>query len=397
MIATNKNGDLLRTDIIKKLYYKYPQSLIELTKLTKKSLPVVTKAVNSLVEEGYIVEQGLAPSTGGRRASQFLLNTKKNRYIVAVAMDQLITRMTIYDLANTVMVPTKSLNLVIATDPDALGRLIAFINENIASSGIDKKNILGIGIGMPGFISPEEGVNHSYLIPENGVNLREYLSDKLDLKVSIDNDSSLIALAELRFGAAVGMTDVLVVNIGWGTGLGMILNGELYRGSSGNAGEFSHIPLSNTNILCFCGKRGCLEVETSLLVMTQKATNAIEAGEASIMAELFKDESKDLGEHFLDAARNQDPLAVSILSDSAFILGKGLATLIHIMNPKCIVLSGRGAIAGKIFLPPIQQAINEFCMPRMADHTSIIVSQLAENAELLASASLVIENNEFKE
>ena len=397
MTVPNKNGDLLRIDIIKNLYYKYPQSLIELTKLTKKSLPVVTKAVNSLVEEGYIMEQGLAPSTGGRRASQFLLNTEKNKYIIAVAMDQLITRMTVYDLANTIIMPIKSLNLVIATDTDALDKLIAFISENIASSGIDKKNILGVGIGMPGFISPEEGVNHSYLIPENDINLREYLSDKLGLTVCIDNDSSLIALAELRFGAAVGMSDVLVVNIGWGTGLGMILKGELYRGSSGNAGEFSHIPLSNTNILCFCGKRGCLEVETSLLVMTQKAATAIEAGEASIMTELFKDDSKDIGEHFLDAARNQDPLAVSILSDSAFILGKGLATLIHIMNPKCIVLSGRGAIAGKIFLPPIQQAINEFCMPRMADHTSIIISQLAQNAELLASASLVVENNQFKE
>ncbi len=397
MTVPNKNGDLLRIDIIKNLYYKYPQSLIELTKLTKKSLPVVTKAVNSLVDEGYIMEQGLAPSTGGRRASQFLLNTEKNKYIIAVAMDQLITRMTVYDLANTIIMPVKSLNLVIATDPDALDKLVAFISENIALSGIDKKNILGVGIGMPGFISPEEGINHSYLIPENDVNLRDYLSDKLDLTVCIDNDSSLIALAELRFGAAVGMSDVLVVNIGWGTGLGMILKGELYRGSSGNAGEFSHIPLSNTNILCFCGKRGCLEVETSLLVMTQKATAAIEAGEASVMTELFKDESKDVGEHFLDAARNQDPLAVSILSDSAFILGKGLATLIHIMNPKCIVLSGRGAIAGKIFLPPIQQAINEFCMPRMADHTSIIISQLAQNAELLASASLVIEHNQFKE
>ena len=397
MTVPNKNGDLLRIDIIKNLYYKYPQSLIELTKLTKKSLPVVTKAVNSLVEEGYIMEQGLAPSTGGRRASQFLLNTEKNKYIIAVAMDQLITRMTVYDLANTIIMPVKSLNLVIATDPEALAKLVAFISENIALSGIDNKNILGVGIGMPGFISPEEGINHSYLIPENDVNLRDYLSDKLDLTVCIDNDSSLIALAELRFGAAVGMSDVLVVNIGWGTGLGMILKGELYRGSSGNAGEFSHIPLSNTNILCFCGKRGCLEVETSLLVMTQKATAAIESGEASVMTELFRDESKDIGEHFLDAARNQDPLAVSILSDSAFVLGKGLATLIHIMNPKCIVLSGRGAIAGKIFLPPIQQAINEFCMPRMADHTSIIVSQIAQNAELLASASLVIEHNHFKE
>lgn len=395
MTTIIKNGHLLRTDIVKKLYYKQPMSLIELTKLTKKSLPVVTKAVSQLVAEGYVIEQGLAPSTGGRRASQFLLNTEKNKYIVSVAMDQLITRMAIYDLASKLILPVKSLDLVIATDPDALNKLVSFITVHIAASGIDKENILGLGIGMPGFINHEEGINYSYLIPENGLTLKNYLTEQLALPVFIDNDSSLIALAELRLGAAKGMTDVLVINIGWGTGLGMILNGELYRGSSGNAGEFSHIPLSDTNLLCFCGKRGCLEVETSLLVMTQKATARIAEGAASSMAELFKDSTEDIGAQFLKAARNHDPLAVSILSESAFTLGKGLATLIHIMNPKCIVLSGRGAVAGKIFLPPIQQAINEFCMPRMANNTSIIVSKLAANAELLAGASLVIEHQEF--
>jgi predicted NBD/HSP70 family sugar kinase len=303
--------------------------------------------------------------------------------------------MVIYDLANNIVLPVKSLELIISDNPDAVDKLVSFIQENIKLSGINKENLLGAGIGMPGFISIADGVNHSYLKPKNGVNLQKYLSDQLGLPVLIDNDSSLIALAELHFGTAAGLNDVLVVNIGWGTGLGMILNGQLYRGSSGYAGEFSHIPLSNTNNLCSCGKRGCLEVETSLLVMTQRASAEIAAGAASSMTELFKDPGKDIGEHFFEAARNHDPLAVSILSDAAFTLGKGIATLIHIMNPECIVLSGRGAIAGKILLPPIQQAINEFCIPRIASQTSIVISELAANAELLAAAAQVIEHNQF--
>ena len=113
------------------------------------------------------------------------------------------------------------------------------------------------------------------------------------------------------------------------------------------------------------------------------------------MTELFKDKNRNIGELFLEAARNHDPLAVSILSEAAFHIGKGMATLIHIMNPECIVLSGRGAMAGKILLPPIQQAINEFCIPRIADQTSIILSELAADAELLAGASLVIEHSPF--
>jgi len=396
MTVIIEKSKLLRADIIRQLYYKHPLSLTELSRLTNKSLPLVTKVVNNLITEGYIVEQGLAPSTGGRRASQFLLNPDNQKYIVSIAMDQLITRMVIYDLAHQMVLPIKSVNLLIAEDKDGVPKLVDFIKENLLSAGIKRKNLLGVGLGMPGFINIEEGINHSYLKPENGQKLQQHLTAELELPVFIDNDSSLIALAEWHFGAAKGMKDVLVANIGWGTGLGMIVNGQLYRGSSGYAGEFSHIPLSNTNNLCSCGKRGCLEVETSLLVMTQKAMAEIEGGAASSMTTLFKDKSRDIGELFLEAAGNHDPLAVSILSDAAFLLGKGLATLIHIMNPECIVLSGRGAMAGKILLPPIQQAINEFCIPRMADQTSIVLSELAVNAELLAAASLVIENSLFE-
>jgi predicted NBD/HSP70 family sugar kinase len=395
MNVSTQNGRVLRTLLIKELYYKHPLSLTELCKITKKSLSLVTKTINLLISEGYVVEQGLAPSTGGRRASQFHLNPAKQKYIVSVAMDQLITRMVIYDLANNKVLPVKSLDLFIADDPDSVNKLLAFIQQNIELSGISRDNLIGLGLGMPGFISIEEGINYSYLKPRKDTNLRQYLSDELGLPVFIDNDSSLIAVAESRFGVAAGMSDVLVANIGWGTGLGMILNGQLYRGKGGYAGEFSHIPLSGKDNLCSCGKRGCLEVETSLLVMTQRAKAEIDGGAASSMTELFKEKGKDIGEQFLIAARNYDPLAVSILSDAAFALGKGLATLIHIMNPECIVLSGRGAIAGKLLLPPIQQAINQFCIPRMANQTSIVLSDLSDHAQLLAASALVIEHHKF--
>lgn len=397
MTVIEEKGQLLRADIIKQLYYKHPLSLTELSKLTYKSLPLVTKIVNGLIQEGYVKEQGLAPSTGGRRASLFLLNPEMQRYVISVAMDQFTARMVIYDLSNAIVLPIKTLELSIVDDPDAVDKLVSFIHENIEASQLDRSKLLGIGIGMPGFISVEEGVNHSHLKTKDGSHLGKYLTDRLDLPIYMDNDSSLIAMAELHFGAAVGKRDVMVANIGWGTGLGMIVNGQLYRGSSGYAGEFSHIPLSNTNNLCSCGKRGCLEVETSLLVMTQRAKAEIEAGAATSMRQLFKDKTRNIGELFLEAARSHDPLAVSILSDAAFLIGKGLATLIHIMNPECIVLSGRGAIAGKILLPPIQQAVNEFCIPRIADQTTIVLSELAADAELLAAASLVIEHSQFEQ
>jgi len=368
---------------------------MDLSKLTQKSLPSVTSSVNGLIKEGQLIEQGFAPSTGGRRAAMFLLNPNYKKYIVAVAMDQFITRLTIYDLSNRVILPPQLVNLDMSSANSA-DLLIQFINKCITKSKIDSENLLGVGIGMPGFVNAEKGINYSFMATEDGISLQEYLSDKLNLPVFLDNDSSLIALAELHFGEAAGFKDVLVVNVGWGTGLGMIVNGNLYRGSSGYAGEFSHIPLSNSDKLCSCGKRGCLEVETSLLVMVNLAEQAVAHGEPTIMTELFKDESKHHADHFLDAVVKQDSVAISILHNAASQIGKGLATLIHIMNPERIVLSGRGARAGKMLLPPIQQAVNKFCIPRVADQTTIVLSKLAEQAELLAAASLVIEHSKFK-
>nr|WP_199156451.1 ROK family protein [Pedobacter sp. ASV2] len=389
-----EKGQRLKADIIKLLYYKKVLSLTDLSKLTQKSLPLITSTVNGLVEEGQIIEQGLAPSTGGRRPIMFLLNPDYKKYIVAVAMDQFITRLTIYDLSNKKVLPTQLVNLDMSA-ADSPDELIEFINACIEKSKINRADLLGVGIGMPGFVNAEKGMNYSFLHIEDGSSLQDYLSRNLNLSVFLDNDSSLIALAELNFGQAIDLKDVLVVNIGWGTGLGMVVNGQLYRGSSGYAGEFSHIPLSNSDALCSCGKRGCLEVETSLLVMVRKAEKAVNDDAETSMKALFADKSKSHADHFLDAVVNQDPVAISILSDAAFQIGKGLATLIHIMNPERIILSGRGAKAGKMLLPPIQQAINEFCIPRVADQTTIVLSKLAEQAESLAAASLLVEHSHF--
>lgn len=395
MTASIKKYHQLRTDVIKHLYYSKMLTLTELSHLTHKSLPLITNVVNDLVEDGYILEHGLAPSTGGRRALTFLLNQDKQRYIVAVAMDQLVTQVVIYDLLNQARTEPELFKLTLKEDPALTPTLINFLKDYISRSGIPIEQILGVGIGMPGFVNAAEGINHSFFKVQGEGSLNKHLIKELGLPVFIDNDSSMIALSELKFGAGKNLKDVMVVNIGWGIGLGMIINGSLFRGHSGYAGEFSHIPLSQSNKLCSCGKRGCLEVDTSLLVLVERAKTQIAEGVSSSLEQLFLDDSKLHGDHFLEAAKAGDPLAVSILADAAFLIGKGLATLIHIINPELIVLGGRGALAGKMMMAPIQQAIHEFCIPRLAEQTEIKVSELNADSGLLGAATLVIENCNF--
>ncbi|MCC8425805.1 ROK family protein [Mucilaginibacter sp. UR6-11] len=394
-MSVQKKQHLLRNVLIKHFYYNNRLTLAELSHCAKKSLPLVATTVNGLIEDGYIHENGLAASTGGRRASSFQLNADKQRYIVAVAVDQMVTQIVIYDLANNVKVGLEKRELVLVETPELTERFIAFLKDYIARSGISLNQILGIGIGMPGFVSAVKGVNHTFFKLEGKVTLKDHLSAELGLPVFIDNDSSLIALAEQKFGSGKDLKDVLVVNIGWGIGLGMIVNGSLFRGHSGYAGEFSHIPLSQSNKICSCGKRGCLEVDSSLVFMIDRAKSEMDSGVSSSMEQVYKTTGGLPVDHFLNAAKSGDPLAVSVLSDAAFLIGKGISTLIHIMNPTLIVLSGRGAIAGKILMAPIQQAINEFCIPWLAEQTEIRVSTVATNAELLGAATLVIENCNF--
>ena len=388
-----KRDNQLRKAVIKLLYYRGALSLAELSMYTKKSIPSITHIINGLVKEGFAVEHGLAPSTGGRRPVKYRLNKKVKKYIVAVAMDQFITRVVIYNLANEAVHPETAFSLPLQHNPDAFQQLCIAIDRYISSANVRREAIMGIGIGMPGFIDVENGVNASFFTSDDGIGLRDRLAQRLGLPVYIENDSSAIAMAELHFGAAKDLQDVMVVNMGWGIGLGMIVNGSLFRGHNGYAGEFSHIPLSHSNKLCSCGKRGCLEVDASLLVAVENAKQAITEGTTSSLEQLFADPTKPEGDHLIDAACKGDQLAIASLSDAAFMMGKGIATLIHIMNPERIVLSGRGAATGKLLLPPVQRAINEFCIPKLVENTAVVVSDFGYDAELLGAASLVIENS----
>ena len=186
----------------------------------------------------------------------------------------------------------------------------------------------------------------------------------------------------------------MVININWGVGLGIILKGELFRGHNGFAGEFSHIPLFSNNKMCSCGKTNCLETETSLLAITEKAIEGLKQGQSSLLKlnDLSLNRIEATSKAIMDAAVKGDRFAVELFSEAGYNLGKGIAILIHLLNPELVLLSGRGAAVGNLWMPAIQQAINEHCIPRIAENTEVKISQLQNNAELLGAAALVMDN-----
>lgn len=376
--------------IIKCLYFDKAMSCAELSELFDKSIPSIAKAVNELIEEGFVIEQGYAPSSGGRRPLMYAINASA-MYILAIAMDQLSTRIQLVDLLNHPVSDFVMFELKLLNNEQALDQLVGNINEYLNNSGIAKEKIAGIGIGMPGFINPLKGINYTYL-DAGDKTLTQHISDETGLPIYIDNDSSLIALAEQKFGIAKSQKEVMVINLGWGIGLGMIVNGEIFRGRNGFAGEFSHIPLSEDGALCACGKRGCLEAEASMLVVSKRAIEGIEQGRVTSLKHIDEARSKQMGDAIMEAANNGDQFAIGLFSDAGYKIGKALAILIHIMNPQAIVLSGRGARVGKILMAPIQQALHKYCIPRLSGGTELLISELGFDAELIGAAVLVMEN-----
>jgi glucokinase-like ROK family protein len=380
----------LKSLIIKNLYFDKGLSCAELSEILDKSLPSISKAINELIEDGLVIEDGYARSSGGRRPLVYSIKADA-LYILTVAMDQFSTRIQLIDLLNNPIGDMMIFELPLWDNPGALAELIIQLNGYIDNTGLQRDRFAGIGIGMPGFINVNEGINYTHLITD-GQSLTELLTAETGIPTYIDNDSSLIALAEQKFGIAKSRKDVMVINLGWGIGLGMIVNDEIYRGHNGFAGEFSHIPITDSNNLCVCGKRGCLEVEASMLVVVQKAIEGIKEGRISILKYIEEDHPKLVGDALMEAANNGDQFAIELLSDAAYKIGKALAILIHIMNPASIVLSGRGAIVGKILRAPIQQALHKYCIPRLAASTELLISELGFDAELVGAAILVMEN-----
>ncbi len=380
-------------EILKYLFFNKQLSCADLSGLIGKSIPLTTQYLTELMSLNMVVEKGYAASTGGRRPQTYSIRSGVF-YVVSVAMDQLVTRIALISSDNIIVGEVEKFDLILANNPNSLNELITHLKTFIGNTKLPESKIAGIGIGMPGFVDTEKGTNYTFLHCADG-SIVSKIQDALQIPTLIDNDSSLVGLAELKWGAAKNKEHVMVVNVGWGIGLGIISNGKLFRGKDGFAGEFSHIPLFDNNKICSCGKLGCLETETSLVVVAQKGARQLKKlQQPSLIKSLNAERIEESAKKIIEAAHKGDKFAIDLLSEAAYHIGRGVAILIHLLNPEEIIISGIGSLAGKVWMAPIQQAINEHCIPKIAEHTEVKISSLGYNAEIIGAAALVMDNYE---
>jgi len=371
--------------IIKAIYFNPDSTCLEISKQVENSIPNVTKNINDLIKNGIVFENGHGSSRGGRKPLLYSL-VPDSLYTVSVAMNQLNVQAAIMDITGNIISDIIEFDVDIYKDADTLELVIAQVLRLVEVSPVAKGKIMAVGISMPGVIDVEKGVNKSYF-KNHSKSIGDVLSERIGIPVFIDNDSAAIALAELKLGLGRTIKEIMVVNIGWGIGLGMIVNGKIFRGATGYAGEFSHIPLFKNGKVCRCGKVGCLETETSLIIIANKAKAEIAAPgitDSSNMLEIINS--------VFALAREGNSAAIKLITEAGYHLGQAIAILIHIMNPQVVVLSGKGREAGRVWLAPIEQAINELCIPTLLNESGVVLSPIEKFAQLKGTAGMIIEN-----
>lgn len=375
--------------ILRAIYFNGALSNSELSKLIHLSTPKINNLLYELISEGLIEELGIGDSRGGRRPVIYGL-VRNGFYVAGITINIKRTIISLFNSNGEIVSGPHYFPIKMESDISIFNRVNDELEKVIIENKIPSEKILVAGIELPGLIDLKKGTNKTYF-PEID-NLFEKLKGIFGIPVYFNHDAKIRAFAEQHFGLAKGKKNVLLLQVDWGLGLGIIVNGKLYSGKSGFSGEFGHLPIVENGPLCFCGKQGCLETMVSAMAISRLAKEGIEAGRPSLITELVNNELSLIDfTVVIQAAKSGDQFAISVLTESGQWLGRGIAYLIQIFNPELVIIGGHVAEAGQFILAPIQQAINTFCNNDISNNTEIKFSELGANAGTVGIAAYALE------
>ncbi len=390
MKGLKKRRFIQKAEVIRNLYAFGPESNSDICKRLKISMPTSLSIMDELLDSGLVEKMGCGISSGGRKPCLFGLR-RDSFFSLGIDVARFKARMAIYNNIQNKVSETVSFAIDITKHEECVDEIYKNASELIKKASIDTTKLICVGMIMPGLIDSGSGINYTHLNFGNRTT-QEVLEERFHRPVFIENDAKAMAHAELRFGKARGRKNVLVVFMEWGLGLGVIIEGKIYRGSLGLAGELSHVPAIDNKIYCQCGKQGCLETIASGAAISRMAIEGISSGKRSVLAEYHerRDGHIDTSE-VVEAANRGDLFAISILSDTGMNLGKGLASLLQLFNPEMVILSGDICEAKQYITTPVQQALNTYCMPQLRERTDIVISELGDDQGMLGAVSMAME------
>jgi len=379
--------ELNRSIILKTIRHYGPISRSEIAKKNKISPTTVTAAVRKLLQQGLVCEDGVGVSTGGRKPVLVRFSSD-SKFIIAVAITNSSIKIAEMNLEAKVrrqkVFPVYNLTgkLVIDYFLKSIGQ---FLEEYS-----DLTKCIGISIISPGIINVDKGIIYENTkLKLKNIPLKEMVEKQFKLKAWLENDANAIALAEKRFGAYRKFKNLIYITIGDGVGAGIIVNGSIFRGCRGGAGEVGHTSIDRNGIPCDCGNTGCLENYISWPAICSKVLSSVAQGKHTMMLELVKgDINRVTPSIFRDALKKNDQLAKEIMKDTAAYLATGMVNLVNLLNPDIIILGGKVAYDNQFLLSQVKKLVFQKALNILTDKLEICPTSLEKDFRIIAAATI---------
>ncbi len=361
-------------------------SIAELSKELRCSIPTITKVVGELIDEKLLEDMGKLGTSGGRRPSIYGLNPHAG-YLAGVDVGRKMVSVAITDFKGKLVYFQEDLPFVLENNEASFTQLCNLVKDQIRKSGVDYAEIITCGVNLSGRVNSGSGYSLTYMVGEYKP-LTEMLEAQLGMHVTIENDSRAMTYAEYLTSCNNGEKNMIFVNVSWGLGMGMILDGKLYFGRSGFSGELGHTPVLNNDVICKCGKVGCLETGASASAMHRILTEKMREGRNSLLMEKVKKGQDFTIEDIVAAARNEDVLVIETIEEVGRTLGKAIAGLINLFNPELVIIGGRLSETRDYLMLPIKSSINKHSLNFVNQDTTFRFSKLGNKAGALGACLL---------
>jgi predicted NBD/HSP70 family sugar kinase len=377
-----------RSRVLRELYFRGPSSRPQLTRDTGLSAGTVATIVSELSAEGIVLEAGLDEPEVGRPSAILKVNPGYGSFI-GVDLGETQVQVELFDLtlakSAAAVRPLAPEQNEPSTVVDLIVRGVRQVQE---AAGVADEEVLGIGIGVPGIVERAAEVSvHIASWEWQQAPLKSMLAEHLAIPIFMDNGANAMAQAEMWFGAGRGYHNLAVLLIGTGVGAGIFADGSPYRGTTNSAGEWGHTTIERGGRRCRCGRAGCLEAYVGAPAIIQRWE------EAAAGSQLVKrDDDMQTIVALLEAAKAGDEAATAVITETAELLGEGIANLLNLFNPELVVLGGWvGVRLGGYMLPTIKRVVEADALPPPRRAARMALGQLQDDAVAMGAATLALE------
>jgi predicted NBD/HSP70 family sugar kinase len=362
-------------------------SRAELAKITGLTKTSITNITSELIEDQIICESGIAESSSGRKP--ILLNIEKDaRYALGLYISRDYIYVNITNLSGEVVTERKQILDAAENEQSFLNGIAENISGLLAGFAPDSSKILGIGIASIGPIDIERGI---ILDPPNfrglkSIHIVDVLKEKYGFETYLDNDMNSCAIAEKLYGKGKSLTDFVYLGVTNGIGAGIVLNGSVYRGKDGFAGEIGHTSIDIAGRQCPCGNLGCLELYADINAVLNQVNASIELGAESLLS----GNTPVTWQAIVEAAGKGDRICGKAIEKMAYYLSFGLVNTVNIFNPQAIFLGHEIALAGDMILEPLREMLGRTILYKNSKNMKIEMSAFKEDAPFIGAPSIIL-------